>query len=106
MKFLTVVMFILNILTTAYEGLVFKILWGWFISPTFGLPELSYWIALGIVLTIEVATMKTPHVALLEYQLTRIKEQRLIELGLTKLLMSVMAATIVLVLGFFIQLVA
>ena len=37
---------------TIVRGWVLSVLWGWFIVPTFDLPELSIGIALGIVLII------------------------------------------------------
>lgn len=103
MKFLV---FLLNLLTNAYEGLIFMLLWGWFIAPTFGLPELSFWIALGIILTIELATLKMPHAALLEYQITRLSDERLLQLELTKLMTAGISATVAAVMGFIIHLLA
>lgn len=38
------------------SGFVLKQLWGWFVVPTFGLPELSIPIALGLSLTVTMLT--------------------------------------------------
>ncbi len=38
------------------EGYVFTVLWGWFVVPTFNLPELSIPFALGICLVTSIST--------------------------------------------------
>lgn len=42
-----------------WQGLVLKILWGWFMVPTFGLPSLDIPQALGLALVVTFLTHQT-----------------------------------------------
>lgn len=42
------------------EGFVISALWGWFVSPTFGLPALSIPLALGISLVLSASRPPSP----------------------------------------------
>ena len=49
---LAIVVFLVSILSAMYSGLVFWIMWGWFIAPTFGIAKLRFWQAVGIILVL------------------------------------------------------
>lgn len=36
--------------TSLWQGFVLKLLWGWFVSPIFGLPKLAFMSAAGLLL--------------------------------------------------------
>lgn len=39
-----------------WSGIVLKALWAWFVIPTFGLPDLSLLVAIGVGLTVSYLT--------------------------------------------------
>lgn len=39
-------------------GITFSTFWGWFITPIFGLPEIGFWAAIGILVTIRIVTTR------------------------------------------------
>jgi hypothetical protein len=49
-------MVLLSAVSVVWHGYVFSTLWAWFIVPAFGLPLLSYAMAMGVVLIISFAT--------------------------------------------------
>lgn len=46
----------IGLLSGVLSGYVLSVLWGWFISPVFGLPELSIMQALGLALIVTFLT--------------------------------------------------
>lgn len=100
MKYLSL---ILNLLVLAYKGMAFKLLWSWFITPTFGLVEISFWTALGIVFVINLLVMKAPHAALVHYQGINMDEDQVVAIELVKDVTKALAVTLLLVFGFLIH---
>jgi hypothetical protein len=47
---------IITIVNLVYTGYVASILWGWFIVPTFSLPQISTSIAIGITMLFRLAS--------------------------------------------------
>lgn len=42
--------------TIAWESYVAMVLWGWFVAPTFGLPQISFALAVGLNMTVHIFT--------------------------------------------------
>lgn len=101
-----VVLFLLGVLAAGYEALAFKILWGWFVAPTFELPTLTYWIAFGIAVTLGVLTQRIPSFMQIHYQKQHHNEREASAYTLTQFTMYVLGTTYLLSLGFVIHLIA
>lgn len=54
------IVFVVLALCVFLEGLCLSILWGWFVAPTFGLPEITIPIAIGLALV--VSCTRSPHI--------------------------------------------
>ncbi|MEM7209586.1 MAG: hypothetical protein AAF434_17335 [Pseudomonadota bacterium] len=44
------------LVSTIVTGFVISVLWGWFVAPTFGVPELSIPIAIGLAMVVSYFT--------------------------------------------------
>ncbi len=52
----SIVVVILMVVSSIFNGYALSVLWGWFMVPTFGLPELSIAPAIGIAIVISYLT--------------------------------------------------
>ncbi len=53
-------LFAADTLAFIWGGIALKILWGWFMTPLFGLPELSTAAAIGVAIVVGFLTHQTP----------------------------------------------
>jgi hypothetical protein len=54
--------FAITILLTLFEGVVLKVLWGWYLVPL-GLPKISVIMAIGVSLIINMITLHEVHIS-------------------------------------------
>ena len=53
-----IVALFIDLIVALYAGLVFQSMWGWFIVPAFGVAELSFMVATGLVIVVAMLTAK------------------------------------------------
>lgn len=96
-----VVIVVLGIPSIVWDGWVFKTLWGWFVAPVTGLPPLGLWEAVGLLITVFFMFF---HWSAADYA----AEQKLgrATSSASRLATSVLVATMSLVFGFGVHLLA
>ena len=55
-----VLLFVMLLPFMLYQAWVFIVLWGWFVTPVFGGPQLQFWYAFGLLLIASLLVPSTP----------------------------------------------
>lgn len=87
-----------------YKALVFMFMYNWFISTTFELPSISYWLSYALILTIGTLRLKGVSVALVHYEQEKIGDEERFGMRVGNIIGQLVVLTLSLFVGWIIYL--